>query len=574
MGVMSKSSAGADLEDFMGSGKSVAGTFVMQKGHLQNVSESVAELLGYANAQAVTDKSFWGLIHPADRHRVRIGRRKHGKAVSAGSNFLRVLRKDGSPVWVDIQGGIVHLEGRPAFVGCMLAIATMQEPEGQRPVDEPAAHLAAVGQSLQDAIITVSPQMIVIEANASAETLCGIEAKQMVGRLFTQGPHPCGAGCVRVLQETLAQQQPMQEYRVTCNLQKRPSRVVSASGTPLRDDLGNLLGAMLILRDMTRLRDLQRELHQRNEYQGLIGQSKSMQDIYRLVDDLADLDDAVLISGERGTGKKLIARALHDSGRRAFDQFVSVKCSGSDDNSLDHELFGYLKGAFAGANRDQPGQFERAEGGTIFLDEIVELSPKMQLKLSRVLQEKEFERIGDTVPRQLKARVVASTSRDLRQKIKNGEFREDFYYCLKGAEIVPPPLRQRPEDILLLAEHFRKRCNLKFGEKVETITGDALALFMDYHWPGNVREFEQVMEHAFVICEGERIGAAHLPAEINKPNMPKPNNPPADETEPDKGSHEILKALNRTFWNKSKAAQLLGISRQTLYRKLHEYGLL
>jgi two-component system response regulator HydG len=238
---------------------------------------------------------------------------------------------------------------------------------------------------------------------------------------------------------------------------------------------------------------------------------------------------------------------------------------------LESELFGHVRGAFTGAIKDKQGRFQAANGGTILLDEIGDISPMIQLKLLRVLQEKEFERVGESTPQKVDVRVIACTNKDLKAKVNRGEFRQDLYYRLKVVEVALPPLRERLEDLPLLVDHFRCSFNERFNKHVEGISNEVLSTFMDYNWPGNVRELEHVMEHAFVLCHGATITMHHLPVDLR--NIEQINDLPQIKTPVKKfdGGQDILDALNKTGGNKTKAARLLGISRQTVYRKINTH---
>jgi transcriptional regulator with PAS, ATPase and Fis domain len=329
------------------------------------------------------------------------------------------------------------------------------------------------------------------------------------------------------------------------------------------------MGAVLVVRDITLLRDLERELRERHQFQNIIGRSKKMQDIYRLLEDLANLETTVLITGESGTGKDLVARALHYSGQRAFKPFVTVNCSALTESLLESELFGHVKGAFTGAIKDKQGRFQAANGGTILLDEIGDISPLIQLKLLRVLQEKVFERVGESTPQKVDVRVIACTNKDLKEKVRRGEFRQDLYYRLKVVEVSLPPLRERLEDLPLLVDHFCRSFNERFKKHIEGISSEVLSRFMNYPWPGNVRELEHVMEHAFVLCHGPVITLEHLPSEISSSDKSEKITISKTRAKEPKQTQEILDALNKTGWNKAKAARLLGIGRRTIYRKIH-----
>ncbi|HDQ04177.1 MAG TPA: PAS domain S-box protein [Deltaproteobacteria bacterium] len=443
--------------------------------------------------------------------------------------------------------------------------------EAENKIIEHRSRLAAIFGSVKDAIITVDPGLRVIEANKSTEKICGITVGQIVGGEFSQCKFSCNHACEEVLRQTLENKIAVKEYKTECEHQTRPQQVVSVSSSPLRDGQGNFLGAVLVIRDITLLRDVERELRERNQFQNLVGRNKTMQNIYRLLEDLANLDTTVLITGESGTGKELVARALHYSGNRAFKPFTTVNCSALAESLLESELFGHVKGAFTGAIKDRLGRFESANGGTIFLDEIGDISSLIQLKLLRVLQEKEFERVGESTPRKVDVRVIASTNKDLKEKVQNGEFRQDLYYRLKVVEVVLPPLRERLEDIPLLVDHFRVIFNERFGKNVEGISGEVLNIFMNYSWPGNVRELEHVIEHAFVLCHSGLITIEQIPAEIRNIAPSEHHTRQKPKLKASSEKEEIISALKKTGWNKAKAARLLGIGRRTIYRKIDDY---
>lgn len=442
---------------------------------------------------------------------------------------------------------------------------------------ELAAHrsrLEAIFRSVRDAIITVDSDLRVIEANMHTESICGLNPKTMLGKIFVDRLSRCNRSCVDVLKQTLENKEIIKECRIECAHQQRSHQQVSVTSSPLLDPEGNFMGVVMVIRDMTLLTDLERELRERHQFQSIIGKSKKMQDIYRLLEDLANLDTTVLISGESGTGKELVARALHYSSAKAFNPFVTVNCSALAESLLESELFGHVKGAFTGAIRDRQGRFQAAEGGTILLDEIGDISPLIQLKLLRVLQEKRIERVGESVPKTVNVRVIACTNKNLWEKSRRGEFREDLYYRLKVVEITLPPLRERLEDLPLLIDHFRQGFNKRFNKDIESVSNDVLDQFMRYPWPGNIRELEHVIEHASILCHGNIITAEHLPSEIRtRPAGAEDISMLSRATggEPDRGAR-TREALWAAGGNKAKAARLLGIDRRTLYRRLDKYS--
>ncbi|MFB0518096.1 MAG: sigma-54-dependent transcriptional regulator [Acidobacteriota bacterium] len=315
---------------------------------------------------------------------------------------------------------------------------------------------------------------------------------------------------------------------------------------------------------------LRQELKRVYHFRDIVGKNYKMQEIFELIRTVADSDASVLILGESGTGKELIARAIHYSSRRAEKPFVSVSCSALPESLLESELFGYEKGAFTGAVRDKPGRFEEANKGTLFLDEVGEMKPETQLHLLRVLQEREIRRLGGTGVIKVDVRIIAATNKDLERAVKEGSFREDLYYRLNVVTIQLPPLREREDDIPLLAERFLMKYNIKNNKNLEGISPKAIALLVQYHWPGNVRELENVIERAVVITKHRIIQPEDLPPHIQSFQESKGIQPrKLKEVE----KEHIQHTLEENKWNISKTSKVLGIDRSTLYKKIRHYGL-
>jgi transcriptional regulator with PAS, ATPase and Fis domain len=324
------------------------------------------------------------------------------------------------------------------------------------------------------------------------------------------------------------------------------------------------------VRDETRLVSLERRLRERQKIDSIVGRSKDIEKVRATIRDLADVQTTVLITGDSGTGKELVVDALHYSGERHNGPLVKVNCAALSENLLESELFGHVAGAFTGAVKDKVGRFQRADGGTIFLDEIGEISQRMQLRLLRVIENMEFERVGDSAPIKVDVRLVAATNRDLQERVSMGEYREDLYYRLKVARIHVPSLQERADDIPLLVEHFRRNFNRKFNREIKGISSDVEQMFLNYPWPGNVRELENLLEHTFVRCRQNVITAENLPGDFRKyfdSHTLKTDLSPEDE------AGAIRDALKQANGNKSEAARLLGMSRRTIYRKLEKLGI-
>ena len=429
-------------------------------------------------------------------------------------------------------------------------------------------NLEAVFRSVRDGLIIVDKQGLIQRINEAARRLCQLDDK-VLGQPYAQVLTHCSGRFGDLLQTTLETGQAGQLERIECDHSQTSRKVLTLLTSPLVDSGGAAIGAVLVARDETRLDKLERTLRKRQSFHKMVGASKKMQELYNLLGDLADVPSTVLITGESGTGKELVAEALHKAGVRRNKPLVKVNCAALSDTLLESELFGHVRGSFTGAVKDRIGRFQRAEGGTIFLDEIGDISYKVQLRLLRVLQEREIERIGESIPIKVDIRIVAATNRNLAEMVSQGSFREDLYYRLKVITIPLPPLRERKDDIPLLVEHMIDKFNGTMGKEITGISQEVADFFQEYNWPGNIRELEHAMEYAFVRCRQSVIALGHLPEDLlaTKGQHSAASVPVAEEDE----MQSICSALEKTAWNKAKAARLLGIDRKTLYRKLAKY---
>jgi two-component system response regulator AtoC len=322
-------------------------------------------------------------------------------------------------------------------------------------------------------------------------------------------------------------------------------------------------------------RQLKAELGRRYEYDNIIGRSEAMQEIFATIDRVGPSRATVLLAGESGVGKDLIARAIHFHSPRRDRPLVKINCSAIPENLMESELFGYEKGAFTGAAGTKPGKFEQADTGTVFLDEIGDVPPAIQVKLLRILQEREFERLGSNVTRHIDVRVIAATNQDLRAALEQGTFREDLYYRLNVVPINIPPLRERREDIRFLANHFIRKLAPDAGREVESITDAGMEKLLNYHWPGNVRELENVIERGLILCNGKQLDVEDIKLETAP--RPRPQNDQHFLPEGltlDQYEQEIIReALKRADGNKSQAARMLGLTRNALRYRLTQMGL-
>jgi two-component system response regulator HydG len=318
------------------------------------------------------------------------------------------------------------------------------------------------------------------------------------------------------------------------------------------------------------LRNLRARVEDRLRPANLVGESPAMQAVFKTVAQVAPTRASVLISGESGTGKELIAQAIHNSSPRKQGPFIKLHCAALAETLLESELFGHERGSFTGAQGRREGRFKQADGGTLFLDEIGEIPPSVQVKLLRFLQERTFERVGSNETLKVDVRVIAATNRNLADEVREGRFREDLFYRLNVVSIEMPPLRVRPSDLLLLAEHFLRKYAAENSKTITGITPDAAQKLCEYTWPGNVRELENVIERAVVLCEGPQITQAALPASLSSTTS-SVRIPGSSFAEIEK--HAILSTLEAVGWSTTKAARMLDISVRTIQYRLHQYGL-
>ncbi len=456
------------------------------------------------------------------------------------------------------------------------------------PVDQPERvaakqisrdDLEAILDSLVEGIVTLNAQRQVIGLNRAACEILEIDRQEALHSdcrgLF--GQHFCAQATKireavesgRAIDNLLAQLQTASGRQKTLNFRTNV----------LRNGQSEPRGSVVVFRDVTELMHLKEDLARRYRLHNIVGKSKVMQEIFRLIEEVADSDATVLIEGESGTGKELVARAIHHQSPRRDGPFVAVNCSALAEGVLESELFGHVEGAFTGAMRDKRGRFEAATDGTIFLDEIGDVAAGIQVKLLRVLQERIIERVGSEESIHVDLRVIAATNRPLVDLVAEGRFRQDLFYRLRVVPIQLPPLRERRDDIPLLAQHFVDKFREETGRPIEEIGPEALTLMLDYPWPGNVRELENAVEYAFVKSRGGQILPAHLPPELNRaePMVALPEDlacPIAPPAEPEDDARELLRrTLDATGWNVARAARRLDISRTTIYERIRRYQL-
>lgn len=428
--------------------------------------------------------------------------------------------------------------------------------------------------SVADGVFTIDEKGEITFFNRAAEEITGFTKEEALRHncfdIFRA--NICQTNCA--LKETIRTGKEI--INLPINIINKDGREIpiSVSTAVLRDETGRIIGGVETFRDLSAIEELKKELRQQYTFQDIVSKNHVIQEIFQILPDIAESDSTVLVQGPSGSGKELFAKAIHNLSLRKDKPFIKMNCGALPDNLLESELFGYVKGAFTDAKRDKPGRFALADGGTIFLDEIGDTSPALQVKLLRVLQDGEYEPLGGTRTVRVDVRLVVATNKDLLTLVRSGQFRDDLYYRLNVVKIDLPPLSRRREDIPLLIEHFVEKFNHKTGKNLSGVSHEVMSLLMRYDFPGNVRELENVVEHAFVMCKGEMIEPRHLPPELidwAEERLREEN----EVTRPLQTAEAevIRKALERNRGNRVRTARELGIDRTTLWRKIKRYNM-
>ncbi|MEM5787306.1 MAG: sigma 54-interacting transcriptional regulator [Syntrophobacteraceae bacterium] len=443
-----------------------------------------------------------------------------------------------------------------------------------------------VVSTIRDGIMIVDTTGTIVSVNEAFESITGYSRQELVGQKCSilgcsicdvareqRGNHWCilfDTGDLTIRKCTLRR--------------KDKTRIHALKNTALlRDNKGKIIGAVETMTDITEIiqRDDQiaafrRELRLADGFHGLIGTSAPMQQVFDLIVNAAQSDAPVIVLGESGTGKELVSKAIHELGERRDKPFVKVNCAALTESLLESELFGHVKGAFTGAVRSRAGRFETAHGGDIFLDEIGDLPLCTQVKLLRCIEEKVVERVGDNKPIPIDIRIITATNKNLSELVRQGAFRQDFYFRINVIPIQLPPLRERVEDIPLMAEAFFRKIALKSGKVIDGISSETMRVLMQYSWPGNVRELKSAFEYAFVTCQEPMIHPHHLPQSILSGHRAAEKTPvgPLAAAAPETQKQQLLKALDQTGWNQSEAARILGVSRVTVWSRMKRFGII
>ena len=431
--------------------------------------------------------------------------------------------------------------------------------------------LETILDSISDGVFTVDDDWAITFFNRAAEKITGVPREEAMGSRCCDvfRTSICETDCA--LRYTLKTGKPVINRAIYIINSEGKRIPISVSTSLLRDSQGRMVGGVESFRNLSQVEQLRKELQKSYTFEDIVSKSPRMQRIFDVLPTIARSDSTVLIEGESGTGKELLARAIHTLSPRRSNPLVTVNCGALPDTLLESELFGYKAGAFTDAKKDKPGRFSLAEGGTIFLDEIGDVSPALQVRLLRVLQERIVEPLGSVEAHKVNIRVLAASNRPLTKLVEEGRFRQDLYYRINVMRLVLPPLQERKEDISILVGHFIGKYNQIHGKDIIGISPEALKILIEHDYPGNIRELENIIEHAFVLCDGAMILPRHLPETLSPEISALESGAPS--TLEDLEARFLWASLQRNDWNRQATAEELGIHKTTLYRKIHKLGI-
>ena len=427
--------------------------------------------------------------------------------------------------------------------------------------------------SIADGVFTVDQDWKITSFNRAAEKVTGIKKDVAIGR------HCWEVFRASICEKTCSLRQTMETGEPIVNqsifiLNSLGERIpVSISTALLRAEGGKVIGGVETFRDLSIVEELRKELEGRHTFLDIISKNEEMQRLFQILEQVAESNTTVLLVGESGTGKELFAKAIHSLSPRKDKPMITINCGALPDNLLESELFGYKAGAFTDAKKDKPGRLAMAEGGTVFLDEVGDISPALQVRLLRVLQDRVYEPLGGTQPLKADVRIVTATNRQLEDLVAEGSFRKDLYYRINVVKLVLPPLRKRKEDIPLLTDHFIRKFNRLIGKEIQGLSPEVIPIFMSHDFPGNIRELENIIEYATVVCKNNVIGIEHLPdylrggSKVLREPVPE-GKQKKDISWADMERGFIHETLRKNNWNRSDTAAQLGIHTTTLWRKM------
>ena len=437
--------------------------------------------------------------------------------------------------------------------------------------------LKIILDNLDVGIFTVDKGGRITFFNTAAEKISGFNRREILGE-------PCSiifggekAQEICSMQDTIVNGQPRSSRQGKMMTRDGGTMPIRAKYMALRNEKGTIVGGLTTFHDLTLVQQLKQAMKDRYTFHDMIGKSPTMHQIFEMINVVAATDATILIEGATGTGKDLLAKVIHSASQRVDKPFVKVNCAAIPDNLLESEMFGYVKGAFTGAERDKTGRFQEADGGTIFLDEIGDLPLALQAKLLRVLEDKEFYRLGSRHTVNVNVRIISASNRNLENLVAKRLFREDLYYRLNLFQIELPELKDRKVDLPILIGHILRRLSAANGSRLPDVSEKVMEILLNYHYPGNVRELENILEHALIICQGDTIQLRHLPEYLQSRPATRMHGAPAEAPLPyglaNREREKVIAMLQQHNWHRSKTARALGMDRTTLWRKIKKYGI-
>jgi PAS domain S-box-containing protein len=558
------------LEDILGAADNLI-ILLSPSGSIKLFNRKAEEVTGYRSEEAL-GKS-WPETFVAREYQPDI--RKVLDSASKGEPFARyaeysILTKEGKEVSAAWNRTLIKdNQGKTAAILCIGQDLTLS-----KIVEQERDLTRTIVNSIAEGVFTVDAEGKITFFNKAAERITGWSVTDVLGNYCFDvfRADICHSGCA--LKKTLGMEREIRNLLVTILNREGRKVPISITTAVLRDEKGRMIGGLETFRDLSDVEELKKELSRKYTVEDIVSKNHLIHEIFNILPSIAESDSTVLIQGASGTGKELFAKAVHHLSQRSEKPFIKVNCGALPDTLLESELFGYVKGAFTDARHDKPGRFALADGGTLFLDEVGDMSPSLQVKLLRVLQEREYEPLGSVSPRKTDVRIIAATNGDLSTLVGKGTFRDDLFYRLNVVKIDLPPLSRRREDIPLLIHAFIQKFNARMEKEITGVSDEALQLLVNYHYPGNVRELENIIEHAFVLCRETVIGLDSLPKDLTLSVAAGPSVPSREKTPFDKAEFDIIeKALNEHQGNRTRAAKELGIDRSTLWRKMKKYGL-
>ncbi len=426
--------------------------------------------------------------------------------------------------------------------------------------------------SIADGVFTVDSKRIITSFNPAAERITGIPSSKAIGKHCSDVFHSdiCEHCLLNETLKTGVEAIDRPVSIINSNGERIP---ISISTAVLKDDNGKALGAVETFRDLSTIEHLRKELNKKYSIEDIISKSPEIHKLFAILPDIAESESTVLIQGPSGSGKELFAHAIHNLSPRKNERHVIINCGTLPQQLFESELFGYVKGAFTDAKQDKPGKLSKAEGGTVFFDEIGDLPLTTQVKLLRLLQQREYEPVGSTAPVNTDIRILAATNRDLKELVAQGKFRDDLYFRLAVVKFTLPPLKKRSEDIPYLVDHFIKKLNARRGKKIISVSPDVMSILLNHDYPGNIRELENIIEYGFVVCHGSIIQVEHLPVELYENKNTDGATVKDASTDAISEKNLIVSTLNKNAGNITSTSNDLGIHRSTLWRKLKRYNI-